>query len=38
MANKTNRLSHTKWMCKYLHLSIDEKIYIVNTEKVREKF
>ena len=31
MAKKANSLAHTKWMCK--HLSIDEKRYIINTEK-----
>ena len=36
MANKTNDMAHTKWMCKYqiphrLHTqSIDEKQFIIN--------
>ena len=37
MANQTNSLSHTKWMCKYhivFTLSIDEKSFTINTEKV----
>jgi hypothetical protein len=41
MANQTNSLAHTKWMCKYhvvFSVSIDEKSYIVNTKKVRERY
>lgn len=37
MANKTNDMAHTKWMCKYhmsLLQSIDEKQFIINTKKV----
>ena len=39
LSNKANALAHTKWMCKYHivftpKLSIEERLYIINTEKI----
>ena len=41
MAQKVHSLSHTKWMCSItlcLHLSIDEKLSIINIETVWVKY
>lgn len=34
MANQTDSLSHAKWMILFSHLSIDEKSFTINIEKI----